>query len=115
MADEDTKFCPFCGGEIKSAAIKCKHCGKMLNEEAKEPVQQTISINLPTVIKYAKIAGISFCIFLIVILLIWVLFFDYPAVARNNENFWYGQYLSSGILHILIAIFAAQVILILKK
>jgi len=29
---DDMKQCPFCSGEIKSAAVKCKHCGKMLDE-----------------------------------------------------------------------------------
>ena len=27
----DTKPCPFCAEEIKAAAIKCKHCGSMLD------------------------------------------------------------------------------------
>lgn len=26
----DTKTCPYCGGEIMSAAKKCKHCGEWL-------------------------------------------------------------------------------------
>ncbi|MDE6339832.1 MAG: hypothetical protein K2K97_08620 [Muribaculaceae bacterium] len=27
----ETKNCPYCGGEIKSIAKKCKHCGKWLD------------------------------------------------------------------------------------
>lgn len=28
---ENTKKCPYCGGEIKAEAKKCKHCGEWLN------------------------------------------------------------------------------------
>lgn len=31
----NTKPCPFCAEDIKVAAIKCKHCGEMLAQEAK--------------------------------------------------------------------------------
>ena len=30
---EDTKLCPFCAEDIKSAAIVCKHCGRELPEK----------------------------------------------------------------------------------
>ncbi len=39
----DTKACPFCGKEIKSIALKCKHCGKSLLDEASP---EEISTNL---------------------------------------------------------------------
>ncbi len=29
----DTRLCPFCNGEIKAAAIKCKHCKLMIGQE----------------------------------------------------------------------------------
>lgn len=34
--DVDTKNCPYCDEEIKNAAIKCKHCGSMI-EVHQEP------------------------------------------------------------------------------
>lgn len=37
----NTKPCPYCGEEIMMKAVKCKHCGEWLNQEARkknEPV-----------------------------------------------------------------------------
>ena len=33
---EDAKKCPFCGEEILQVAIKCKHCGSMLDGSESE-------------------------------------------------------------------------------
>ena len=37
---KDQKSCPFCGGTIKAAAIKCKHCGKLLETEPAKDVSE---------------------------------------------------------------------------
>ena len=36
MSDELTE-CPFCAEDIKATAIKCKHCGSMLDENPSSP------------------------------------------------------------------------------
>ena len=43
--NNETKRCPYCGEEIKAAAIKCKHCGEYLEyEEAKNDKKQGSNI-----------------------------------------------------------------------
>ena len=114
--EQDTKQCPFCGGEIKSVAIKCKHCGKFLNQ-GNNYLQEnkTISINISDITKYAKDTGRIISVVAIFILLIWTFFFDYTAATRNHDNFWYGQYLTAAIEHTLLAIFFVLVLMMLKK
>jgi hypothetical protein len=113
--EQDTKQCPFCGGEIKKVAIKCRHCGKFLNEDSVQKTNETISVNISDTAKYLK--GLLLCVLGIgiAVLLIWILFHDSPSVIRNKENFWYGQYLSAGQLHALLLIWLTQVFIAVKK
>jgi gliding motility-associated-like protein len=39
------KLCPFCGEEIKSIAIKCKHCSSMLQEKHENFISKNTIIN----------------------------------------------------------------------
>ena len=41
MSDTDSKSCPLCGESILAIAIKCKHCGSMLQGEAAAPPNAT--------------------------------------------------------------------------
>ncbi len=60
----ETKTCPFCGGEILATAKKCKHCKKFLaeNESASDAQISTNNISKKGII--GIIVGIMvFCIF----------------------------------------------------
>jgi len=50
------KNCPYCGGEIQDAAIKCKHCREML-ENAKPTVTELDRERLPSNAVYLSIDG----------------------------------------------------------
>jgi phage shock protein PspC (stress-responsive transcriptional regulator) len=41
--ETSTSSCPFCGGEIRAEAVKCKHCRKFLAEEMYRPKRLTKS------------------------------------------------------------------------
>jgi len=45
--DNETKKCVFCGEEILTVAIKCKHCGEFLNKSNPSINQDSNKINVP--------------------------------------------------------------------
>lgn len=48
----DTKLCPYCGEEIKSGAIKCKHCGSILSGYNQDVHQAEVDLHLALEGKY---------------------------------------------------------------
>ena len=49
----EIKNCPFCAEEVKAAAIKCKHCGEMLNQDV-SPAEKEKPENATTVEQTSK-------------------------------------------------------------
>lgn len=60
---EGTKKCPYCGGEIKSAAIKCRHCKRWLNDS-----NQTHGVDFEESQNNYKLMKIGFAVIFAIIL-----------------------------------------------
>lgn len=70
--NQEVKDCPFCGEEIKAAAIKCKHCQSFINErfDLKESSIKTIKPKSKHNLKLLFIVGGMFFIIIAVILIV---------------------------------------------
>jgi TM2 domain-containing membrane protein YozV len=43
----ELKSCRFCGEEIRSSAVKCKHCGEFLDEALRQGRANEVVVSLP--------------------------------------------------------------------
>lgn len=75
MAEETTKACPYCGEQILTTAIKCKHCGEFLEKKPQEETQP--------VKKKKKISTMEWLL-IIVVTIAFIGFFSTSDTAKND-------------------------------
>ena len=113
----DEKLCPYCGETIKSIAIKCRHCGSMLNEISvdKLPTEKIKTDNLPIVgivAIFLSIAGLYMSQIAGVILIILAFIVSIMAINKREKKIGWISLIFSFLLFLQTRITKVKIIII---
>lgn len=81
----ETKKCPYCGGEIKAVAKKCKHCGKWIEQQEGGTEAQPASFESFTSVNW-KIIVVCIVILIIVLCVLFSSANKAPNVSNKTKE-----------------------------
>ena len=108
-------ICPNCGKEIDDNSVFCAYCGKETKDTNTYYQSNNENDSIPKQGNPAKLIFMWIMIIVAVIFMFIALGNDYGNAVRNEENFWYGQYMTAAIFHTLCALFFLKLAQLLNK